>query len=262
MPSGTFLRISFMKTLSKNIIAGMAITAMTAISPLAAFAQSTPVTPNSKGNFCTMIQNPEFKPFGKMDEKIEIKRDDRTSKIQDRRSALDNKRVETIKTGEIKRNEKIDTLSSQPMTDEQKAALAQTQTTLQSAVDTKNGDMTALIAEYRAAMDKVRAEHRTEVDALVGKVKTDIDAAIVKAKADCAAGVAPETAKATFQASVKATRDSFQSGRTSVQATTKTEVEKIAAARKADRVEVRTNFKTSAQSAWASFRALFGKKGE
>lgn len=249
-------------------ISSLTIMGLLVASPLAAFAKDGDVkTPkvNPGTNFCTTINSEDFKALTKFGDNL-IKRDgrieDRDTKIEDRRGMFDQKREDKKSEFENKQDERGLKLEGKSLTDEQRAVLAAAQLAVQNAVDLKNVDVAALVAEFRTNMDGIRSEHRSEIDALLGDVKVDIDAAITKAKADCAAGVAPETVKANFQASIKTTHEAFAADRKVIQEQTKTEVKTEVESRKEDRSVVRESFRASMKSAWESFKSLFNKKAQ
>lgn len=251
----------------KNIVTGLVITALSVGAPFAAFAENTSSAQKALAakDFCTLIQSTDFKALTKFEDRLEKKdeqRTDRDQKISGKRSEVDQKRGESEAKFEDKQKERADKLVGKGLTDAQKAALAQAQAMVQSSVDTKNGDMAALIADYRTNMDKIRTEHRGEIDTLLATVKTEVDAAIAKAKTDCGAGIPSATVKTNFQDSMKAIHDTFKTSRDSVQATTKAEVAQTVQVRKADAGVTRNAFRDSVKSAWSSFKSLFGKKGE
>lgn len=258
-----------MNYIHKNIISSLVITAVSLGAPFAAFAENAAVSARAdasvktRGNFCTMIQGPDFAAMAKFEDRME-KRDDHQAgqdkKTLDLRMKLDAKRGEKMVDLGKKVEDRVAKMSDKEMTDAQKAALLEAQAKVQAAIDTKNGDFAKLVAEYRADMDQVRTEHRTEIDALMAQMKIDIEAAITKAKADCAAGVAQETARATFQASMKSIHEKFNAKREAIRVETKADVNATVDARKDDRKEISATFRTSVRSAWDSFRALFTKK--
>ncbi|MEI8224168.1 MAG: hypothetical protein WCG20_03535 [bacterium] len=250
----------------KNIVTGLVITALSVGAPFAAFAENASSTKNTQAkDFCVVIQSADFKAltkFGDLLDKKEENRSERDQKIGGKRSETDQKRGESEAKFEDNQKERADKLVGKGLTDAQKAALASAQIAMQSAVDTKNGDMTALVAAYRTNMDKIRTEHRTQIDALLTQVKVDVDAAIAKAKTDCGAGVPSTTVKANFQDSMKAIHDKFKTSQDSVQVATKAEVAQTVQVRKDDAMTTRHTFRDSVKSAWSSFKSLFGKKGE
>lgn len=253
-----------MQTYNKNIITGLVITALSVGAPFAVFADneiSTKSTAKAK-DFCVVIQSADFKALTKLGDivtKQDDKRSERDEKITNKRNEADKKRSKHSDDEADKQQEHALALMGKLSVASQSVAATQLQAGIQASVDTKNGDMASLIADYRANMDKIRTEHRTQIDTLLAQVKTDVDAAIAKAKTDCGAGVPSVTVKANFQASMTAIHDKFKTSRDSVQATTKAEVAQTVQVRKDDAVEVRHTFRDSLKSTWSSFKSLFGK---
>lgn len=265
-----------MKSLITRTLSGAAITALTIGAPFAAYAQSatasatTSVKPN---DFCVAIQSADFATYAKfggrleakMDQKAEQKDDKRAEKdlkIETKRLGIDLKLGERKEKQEDKRDDRMERADSRAQTDDEKRALAEVQSKIQLAVDTKNGEFAKLMEDYRSSMDKIRAEHRTEIDTAIAQSKVEIDTAITKAKTDCSAGVPSETVKANFQASIKAIHEKFKTDRSTISASTSNQLKAAIEARKENRTGISESFRLNIKSAWQSFISLFGKRGE
>lgn len=241
------------------------VTAMIVVTPFAAFAETVDVKVKATNsvNFCTVINSEDFKALTKFDNGLMIrdqKEGDRDTKIEDQRKMFDMKRTDRKEEGEKKFDDRMMKIEGKNLTEQQKQSLEKSELAIKTALDTKGGDIAALVVEFRANMDQIRSQHRTEIDTALATVKADLDTAIVKAKADCAAGVAPETVKADFQASVKTTHEAFKAEKKDIQAQTKNDLSVEVGARKAEHVSIVTSFRLSIKSAWESFRSLFNKK--
>lgn len=248
-------------------LSSLAVMATLAGAPLAAFAQTpAPATTPSK-NFCTMINGSDVKALMNLDlkeKKMEEKYDDRDTQKDARRKENDAQRQtreaeQKNRFGE-REDKMLEKVKQANLTDAQKATIAQAQTNIQKAIDTKNGDFQNLVGEFRNQMDGVRSAHRAELDTLVASVRTKTEAAVAKAKADCAAGIAPETVKKNFQDAIKSIHDGFKVEQKNLQTSTKAQVDQKLEERKTQAVSTRATFKDSVKSAWSSFRSLFGKK--
>lgn len=205
-----------MKQHSKNtqlVIAGMLLLAL--LAPSFAFAETS--TPRgekqTRGNFCTTIDQVATKVSGNIAERdshYKEKRNDRRGKIDERFSARDIDRTDNRSDWDTHRDEWQTKLTARASTTAQKAAVAKFVATINTAIATRRTAVDAAVNTYRTGLNAAVLARQTAVDAAIAALKTDTDLALAKAKADCAQNVTPKTVRDAYAASMKAAREKFQ----------------------------------------------------
>jgi hypothetical protein len=214
--------------------------------------------PNTGATFCTRITESLTAVSAKLnqnDSRLREKRAETQNKLQERKAerqkAISQKRTETVSNTEAKLKElEIDA------TAEQKVALQEFKTTLNTAQTTRKAAIDAAMQTYRAGLDKLVLSRQDAAKAAAATFKTSVNAAIQKAKADCAAKVDPKTVRETFNASMRAAQEQLRTDMKNIEKPGQG-VEALAKVRNEAVRKAHDEFRTTMKAAHDKLKAAF-----
>jgi len=149
-------------------------------------------------------------------------------------------------------------LEAKAMTDAQKKAVADFETKVRAAIETRRGILDGAISKFQEGVQAAIATRNGQVDQLLSVTADSRKALLEKAKADCVAGVDAKTVMANFKKSMQANRTKTQTDKQSV-AKVNTQVAALIATRKGVVESALSNFKTTMEQARIELRKAFAK---
>lgn len=247
-----------MKTQSKLTRIGAVATAIALLAPAFAFAAPTP---EERGLFCANLSTIAAKVTANIPKREDFrnqKLDTRTGMVGDRLqlrlTKIDDKR-ETWDTDRKARYAKLEAAAKTP---EQQAAVKTYESTIDAAVAARHSAVDAAVAAFQKGVNDLLSSRQAQMDAAFATLTSSTQAAIAKATASCAVSTADSSAVRTqFAADMKAANNAF---RTAVKPTNaRSNVEALRATRDAAVKNATQTFKTTAQQAVDTLKAVFGR---
>jgi len=212
-----------MKFNFKKLVAGTLV--MFTLVPALTFAEDsnrqgeTKEQGKSSLNFCSRISNIALKTadqITKAEEKQSKNQTDRLSKLENKQKDVDERRAHGRIEADNKRLDNWDKMGNKAKTEAQKAAVEAYRNAVKLAVDARRTAVDAAVKAYRDGLSQILSTNSSTTDQAVVTFKTSMNAAVAKAQADCSAGIDSKTVRASFDQSVKNTREALKNARKSI----------------------------------------------
>jgi hypothetical protein len=230
-------------------------------SPSFAFAQEKRPRAFENKGFCSRVDTIGSKLVEQVSVKtvkVSDKRTERLAKLADDRSQRDEKRAMSWSTHDISRDVRIEALEKRADTDAKKAAVMQFETAIKSAVEKRRIAVATAVKTYRLGVDALVGGKMANIDGSSSTLKQALDTALSSAKTACV-GVNPdgELIRTTFTAAIKQAHDVYKATRS--EATIRSEIARLADARKRAVDTAVLQFKSDMEKAAQDLKAAFAK---
>lgn len=246
---------------------------------LAGNALAVPGNPSGQENAAARREEAKANIAEKFCEKLS----DLESKMLERLSNFENKAEERKRTREegweeksgsveenldnfrLKQDENfaahIARLNEKATTDEQKAAVAEFQETMKTAISTRRAAVDAAVDTFRDSVNKLVSTRQDGFAAAASTFKSSVEAAFDSASSDCSSGKDAKTIRQNLQANLKAAREKFISSRQST-AKISDQVQTLNETKKQAIEKAVSSFKATLESAVAELKKSFPKDAD
>ena len=178
----------------------------------------------------------------KIDEHLAL----RMTKLEDKRDGWDN-----AKSG------KYEKLEANAKTDDQKLAIKNFKTTVDTAVTARRNAVDAAVSSFKTGVNNLLAGRQTQINSAFSTLATSTKVAVDAATASCAGGTDPATVRAKFMSDIKAANTAFK---TAVKPTNiSSDVEALRLTRDKAVKTATEAFKATVKQATATLRTALGK---
>lgn len=238
-----------------------ALLSQPAAAALSAVSSVGSTTTAREGDFCSRLSTYNSTMATRMAEKeakLAEARAQRDADILARQAERETKLAESRAKWDINRAEKYNQLLGRTKTDEQKAAVAVFQGSVEQAVTVRRAAIDSAINNFRDGVKEVIDTRKVSIDVALATLKASIKAAEDKAAADCSAGVAPTTVRSNTVASVQAAREKFTADRQAAEKISE-KVKQLNETRKLAFEKAMADFKAAVEQAKAVLKTAFAK---
>ncbi len=249
-----------MKTVYKKIIAAGTLGVMTStlVIPPVAFAQVPAAGTQINAKICSQIDTRGQQMVQKLTEagqKFLTNKANRMAKLSTERVSRDQLRATKRAEVDANKNQHYATLMSKADTDAKKAAVAQFQSTAQSALATRRVAVDNAIKAQRAGIDGLINGKWGTLQTVLTTFTNSVNQAFATAKSSCASGVDGKTVATKLKADLKSAHDTFKSSR--IDAAIKADIDALINTRVQAVTSAETNYKTTMDAARATLKAAF-----
>ncbi len=169
-----------------------------------------------KKNFCTNIvdrMSERQSDFAERQSEFTTKKSERLEERKAEREESDAELAEKRAAAADRRAKMYQNLLNKATTEEQKAAVAQFQQTVEKAVVDRQAALDAAKLAFRNGIDTARTSRKADGTEALAAFKTAMQSALTKAKADCEEGVDQSTVRQSYLSALEAARKTLSEAR-------------------------------------------------
>lgn len=217
----------------------------------------------SKG-ICLRIDELSSNISGRMDEKessIESKIQEKLHNLEKNRGRRDGELAEFRNEADQWREENYNILESKAETSEQKQAVEDFKTAIETAVKTRRTAINTAIDDFRDGVDQAITDRKSSIEEAAKTYRNSVRMAYQQAQSECDNGIDSKTVRANLHASLKATREKFLEDRKGVDKL-QIAMKNLIAVKKQAFEKAITDFKTAVRAAVAELKKSLPESGE
>ncbi len=244
--------------ISKKIIAGSLLFG-TLLSPVLALAEAPSPKINAGKGICVQISDLSDKKIAAAEDKqtkFQTKYTEQLKQYEEKQIAADTKLQEKRDEAENALLAKISAFSETASTTEQKKAVSDFQTAIESARTARKTSLDSAIKAFRDGVASSSDSRKSTIDTALLTFQTSVTSAFEKAKTDCANSVSPQTIRANLKLALNGAQEKLKADKLSVSkvgATTSV----LAKTRKQAVAKIVSDYKAAIRKAKADLRLVF-----
>lgn len=243
---------------SKFFAAAIAVAIML---PSLASAATVQTTVTTGANFCAQLPQISAQITARVNEamaRIDAKRQEISQTLQNRQNNRSQQLQDARAKAKTERDEAYAQLESKATTDAEKQAVSAFESTMNTAVATREAAVDAARNAFWSGLQTVLQGRANAVKTAETNYQTSVNAAISTATSQCSSGTAPATARQNFINALQAARTKFASDRKAVDNAVP-QVKALALTRDQAVQQAVSAFRATAEQARTTLKAAFGR---